>query len=109
MRINRKLIASLNPMLETREITDIKKKTGNIYESVVVVSKRANQINTTMKEELHRKLEDFASTSDTLEEVHENREQIEISKFYERIANPALQALNEFMEDKTYYRKKDAQ
>ncbi len=107
MSTNKKLISSLNPLIETRDVLAIKEKTGNIYESIVVASKRANQINVTLKEELHRKLDDFANHTDTLEEVHENKEQIEISRFYERMANPTLQSLNEFMNDKIYYRKKE--
>lgn len=107
MSINRKMVSSLNPLIETRDVAAMKKKTGNLYESLVIVSKRANQINISLKEELHRKLDDFANHTDTLEEVHENKEQIEISRFYERMANPSLQALNEFMNDKIYYRKKD--
>jgi len=107
MSTNKKLVSSLNPLIETRDVVAIKEKTGNIYESIVVASKRANQINISLKEELHRKLDDFANHTDTLEEVHENKEQIEISRFYERMANPALQALGEFMSDKIYYRKKD--
>lgn len=107
MSTNKKLVSSLNPLIETRDIAAIKGKTGNIYESIVVASKRANQININLKEELHRKLDDFANHTDTLEEVHENKEQIEISRFYERMANPALQSLGEFMTDKIYYRKKD--
>jgi DNA-directed RNA polymerase subunit K/omega len=107
MSTNKKLVSSLNPLIETRDIAAIKGKTGNIYESIVVASKRANQININLKEELHRKLDDFANHTDTLEEVHENKEQIEISRFYERMANPALQALGEFMGDKVYYRKKE--
>lgn len=107
MSTNKKLVSSLNPLIETRDIAAIKGKTGNIYESIVVASKRANQININLKEELHRKLDDFANHTDTLEEVHENKEQIEISRFYERMANPALQALGEFMSDKIYYRKKE--
>ncbi len=107
MSTNKKLVSSLNPLIETRDVAAIKGKTGNIYESIVVASKRANQINITLKEELHRKLDDFANHTDTLEEVHENKEQIEISRFYERMANPALQSLGEFMSDKIYYRKKD--
>ena len=97
----------MNPLIETRDVLAIKQKTGNIYESIVVASKRANQINVSLKEELHRKLDDFANHTDTLEEVHENKEQIEISRFYERMANPALQSLGEFMTDKIYYRKKE--
>lgn len=107
MSTNRKLVSSLNPLIETRDVAAMKEKTGNIYESIAVIAKRANQINVTMKEELHRKLEDFANHTDTLEEVHENKEQIEISRFYERMANPVLQSINEFNNDKIYYRKKD--
>jgi DNA-directed RNA polymerase subunit K/omega len=107
MSTNKKLVSSLNPLIETRDVAAIKGKTGNLYESIVVASKRANQINVSVKEELHRKLDDFANHTDTLEEVHENKEQIEISRFYERMANPALQSLSEFMSDKIYYRKKD--
>lgn len=106
MNTNRKMVSSLNPLIETRDVIALKNKTGNLYESIAVVAKRASQINISLKEELHRKLDDFASSTDSLEEVHENKEQIEISKFYERMANPALQALNEFMTDKIYYRKK---
>ncbi len=107
MSTNRKLVSSLNPLIETRDVIALKDKTGNIYESIVVASKRANQINVSLKEELHRKLDDFANHTDTLEEVHENKEQIEISRFYERMANPTLQALGEFMNDKIYYRKRE--
>lgn len=107
MSTNKKMVSSLNPLIETRDVTAMKNVTGNIYESIVIASKRANQINVTLKEELHKKLDDFANHTDTLEEVHENKEQIEISRFYERMANPALQSLNEFMNDKIYYRKKE--
>ncbi|MDG5800218.1 DNA-directed RNA polymerase subunit omega [Marinilabiliaceae bacterium ANBcel2] len=78
--------------------------TGNVYESVIIVSKRANQIGVEMKEELNRKLQEFASYSDNLEEVFENREQIEISKFYERLPKPSALAVTEFMNDKVYFR-----
>lgn len=107
MSTTKKMVSSLNPLIETRDVVALKNVTGNVYESIVVASKRANQINVSVKEELHRKLDDFANHTDTLEEVHENKEQIEISKFYERMANPALQALNEFVTDRIYYRKKD--
>ena len=107
MSTNKKMVSSLNPLIETRDVIAVKNKTGNIYESIVVASRRANQINISMKEELHRKLDDFANHTDSLEEVHENKEQIEISRFYERMANPVLQSLNEFMTDKIYYRKKE--
>ena len=106
MSTSKKMVSSLNPMIETRDVAAMKAKTGNLYESISIIGKRANQINVTVKEELHRKLEDFANHTDTLEEVHENKEQIEISRFYERMANPVLQAINEFNNDKIYYRKK---
>jgi len=107
MSTNKKLISSLNPLIETRDVKALKEKTGNIYESVVIVSKRAAQISITEKEELHRKLDDFANHTDSLEEIHENKEQIEISRFYERMANPVLQALSEFNEGNIYSRKKE--
>jgi hypothetical protein len=92
-------------MAETRNLVDIKAKTGNLYESISIIAKRANQINIALKEELHSKLDEFVTHTDNLEEVHENKEQIEISRFYERMPNPAIQACHEFMEDKIYYRK----
>ncbi len=107
MSINKKALAAVNPLVETRDIAAIKDKTGNIYESIVVMAKRAGQISVTVKEELHKKLEEFGSHTDNLEEIHENKEQIEISKMYERLANPSLQSVNEFQDDKIYYRKKD--
>jgi DNA-directed RNA polymerase subunit K/omega len=90
-----------------KNLTDLKNKTGNLYESIAIIAKRANQINITMKEELHSKLEEFATHTDSLEEIHENKEQIEISKAYERMPNAALLATQEFMEDKIYYRKNE--
>ncbi len=103
---NRKSLSSVNPLVETRDVIAMKEKTGNLYESIAVISRRANQISVTMKEELHRKLEEFTVHGDNLEEVHENKEQIEISRIYERMANAPLQAINEFNEDQVYYRKK---
>ena len=88
----------------TRNITEFEKNTGNIYESVAIMSKRANQISSEMKEELNSKLEEFSTAMDSLEEVFENREQIEISKFYERLPKPTLVALQEYLEDKIYFR-----
>jgi DNA-directed RNA polymerase subunit K/omega len=103
---NKRAFTSVNAMIETRDVVAIKEKTGNLYESIVVMSRRANQISINMKEELHRKLDEFSSHTDSLEEIHENKEQIEISRMYERMANPALQSTQEFFEDKIYYRKK---
>ena len=91
--------------METRSLTDVKDKTGNLYESISIVAKRANQINISLKEELHNKLEEFASHTDSLEEIHENKEQIEISRAYERMPNPALLATQEFLDEKIYFRK----
>lgn len=88
----------------TRDIRKFDGVTGNIYEAVAIISKRANQISSEMKEELQGKLQEFASHSDNLEEIFENREQIEISKFYEKLPKPSLIAVQEFLEDKTYFR-----
>ena len=88
----------------TRDLREIEKGSGNIYESIVAISKRSNQISVEMKEELSRKLEEFASYTDNLEEVFENREQIEISKFYERLPKPTAIATDEFVEGNVYYR-----
>ncbi|MDQ6845168.1 MAG: DNA-directed RNA polymerase subunit omega [Bacteroidota bacterium] len=106
-KLRRQQSANTSNVVETRNLTDIKAKTGNLYESIVVIAKRANQINISIKEELHNKLEEFASHTDSLEEIHENKEQIEISKAYERMPNPALLASAEFMEDKIYYRRNE--
>jgi len=106
MSTSKKALASVNPLVETRDVIAMKDKTGNLYESIAVIARRANQIAVTMKEDLHKKLDEFSSHTDSLEEVHENKEQIEISRIYERMANPALQATTEFLEDKIYYRKK---
>jgi DNA-directed RNA polymerase subunit K/omega len=88
----------------TRNIPDFDRKTGNVYESLVIISKRANQIASEMKDELNSKLSEFNSSTDNLEEVFENREQIEISKYYERLPKPTLIAVQEYMENKIYYR-----
>lgn len=89
----------------TRDVKDLEAQTGNIYESIVVISKRANQISAELKEELSLKLQEFATTQDNLEEVFENREQIEISKFYERLPKPHAIAVQEMLEDKIYFRR----
>lgn len=88
----------------TRDVRELDKTTDNIYESIVIISKRANQIANSLKEELHGKLAEFASANDNLEEVFENREQIEISKHYERMPKPSLIAVDEFLNNKIYYR-----
>lgn len=88
----------------TWDTQEMSAKTGNIYETVMIIGKRANQIGVEMKEELNKKLQEFASYTDNLEEVFENREQIEISKFYERLPKPSLLAAQEYEEGKIYYR-----
>jgi len=107
--LRRQLSISTSNNIETRDVNEFKNKTGNLYESIAIVAKRANQINISLKEELHNKLEEFASHTDSLEEIHENKEQIEISRAYERMPNPALLATQEFMEAKIYYRKNEEQ
>ena len=94
--------------LITRDIDKLSKPTGNIYESIVVIGKRSRQISVKLKEELNNKLADFASTVDNLEEIFENREQIEISKFYERMPKPSTLATEEFLEGKVMFRKPSA-
>src|SRR6478736_617460 len=89
----------------TRDIVKLAEPTGNIYQSLVVVAKRSRQISVKMKEELNNKLADFASTVDNLEEIFENREQIEISKFYERMPKPTAVAMEEFVEGKIMHRR----
>lgn len=90
-----------------RDIDKLTTPTGNVYESVVVISKRARQISSNIKEELNNKLAEFATTVDNLEEVFENREQIEISKFYERMPKPTSTATEEFLEGKLNFRRRE--
>lgn len=90
--------------IATRDIRKFDGPTGNIYEAVAIMSKRANQISSEIKEELSGKLQEFSSHTDNLEEVFENREQIEISKYYEKLPKPSLISIQEFLEDKVYYR-----
>lgn len=104
-KLRRQLSAGIPNNVETKDLGSIKRKTGNLYESIAIIAKRANQVNISIKEELHNKLDEFASHTDSLEEIHENKEQIEISRAYERMPNPALLATHEFLEDKVYFRK----
>lgn len=97
-------VQGLDPNVRARNITDIVTKTGNVYEALNVITKRARQLAVDLKYELHNKLEEFAISSDTIEEVSENKEQIEISKFYERLPNPVIIATEEFLSDELYYR-----
>lgn len=88
----------------TRNLLDLDVPTGNIYESVVILSKRANQINVGLKEELSSKLEEFATSTDNLEEIFENREQIEVSRFYERLPKPSAIAIQEYEGEKVFWK-----
>ena len=88
----------------TRDMMKLSEETGNVYETVAIISKRANQISVEMKQDLEKKLQEFASYNDNLEEVFENREQIEISKFYERLPKPTIVATEEFLDGKVYFR-----
>lgn len=107
-KLRRQVSPNTPNVIETRSLVAIKDKTGNLYKSIAIIAKRSNQINIGIREELHSKLDEFASHTDSLEEIHENKEQIEISKAYERMPNPAILATEEFMEDKVYYRNSDA-
>jgi len=89
---------------ETQNIITLAEQTGNIYETIVVLSKRANQISVELKEELNAKLNEFASYTDNLEEIFENREQIEISRFYEKLPKPVLISLQEYVDEQIYFR-----
>ena len=88
----------------THNLMDLAEETGNLYESLVIISKRANQISAQMKEDLNKKLKEFASSNDNLEETFENREQIEISRYYERLPKPTLIAADEFLRGKVYFK-----
>ena len=88
----------------TRNLAELARPTGNIYETTVIIAKRANQIAPPVKQELSQKLEEFSNYADTLEETFENREQIEISKHYEKLPKPTLVAIDEFEHGDIYYR-----
>ncbi len=89
---------------KTRKLVDFDHETGNVYKSINIIARRANQISAELKQELNRKLSDFSSPNDTMEETFENREQIEISRYYERLPKPAIIATEEFLADEVYYR-----
>ena len=88
----------------TRDITSLSASVGNVYQTVAIIAKRANQISNEMKNELERKLSDFSTITDNLEEIHENREQIEVSRMYEKMPKATLRAIKEFEDGKIYYR-----
>jgi DNA-directed RNA polymerase subunit K/omega len=92
-------VQGLDPNVKARDIKSVSEKTSSIYESIAVITHRAEQIAVDLKNELHGKLDEFATTSETIEEILENKEQIEISKFYERLPNPVIIATEEFLKN----------
>ena len=92
---------------KTHDRRDIEKPTQNIYEAISIIAKRSNQINSEIKKELHDKLDEFATHNDNLEEIFENKEQIEVSRFYERLPKPYAIAIQEWLDSKIYYRDTD--
>ncbi len=97
-------VQGLDPNLRARNVNELSSKTGNVYEALAIIAKRSKQLSMDLKYELHQKLEEFAISSDAIEEVSENKEQIEISKFYERLPNPTVIATEEFLEGDLYFR-----
>jgi len=100
-------VQGIDPNSHARDIRGMAAKTGNIYEAICIISGRARQLQVGIKKELNAKLEEFTVSSDTIEEIQENKEQIEISKFYEKLPNPAIIATEEFISDSLSYRYKD--
>ncbi|MBT8233340.1 MAG: DNA-directed RNA polymerase subunit omega [Saprospiraceae bacterium] len=100
-------VQNINPNARARDIRDFINKTGNIYEALAVITSRAKQLSVDIKQELHGKLEEFAITSETIEEIQENKEQIEISKFYEKLPNPTIIATEEYFDGKLEHRQRD--
>ncbi|HMQ61619.1 MAG TPA: DNA-directed RNA polymerase subunit omega [Flavilitoribacter sp.] len=100
-------VQGIDPNVRARDVDDMAAETTNIYETLAIITKRAIQLGSELKQELNTKLEEFATTSDTIEEISENKEQIEISKFYERLPNPAIIATEEWINDDLYYRFKE--
>ncbi len=101
-------VQGIDPSAKPRNIQRIIGDADNVYEAICVLQSRAKQLSVQVKEELHQKLEEFAVSTDTIEEIHENKEQIEISKFYERIPNPSVIAIEEFLDDQLEFRYRDS-
>jgi DNA-directed RNA polymerase subunit K/omega len=97
-------VQSLDPNVTARDILGLVKDTDNIYETLSIMNKRAKQLSIDLKHELNTKLQEFSSTTDAIEEIQENKEQIEISKFYERLPNPSVIAIDEFQKGELHYR-----
>lgn len=97
-------VQGLDPNVRARDVHKMSSETENIYETLAIISKRARQLSVDLKHELNNKLEEFAVSSDTIEEITENKEQIEISKFYERLPNPVIIATEEYNNGELYHR-----
>jgi transposase len=106
---NKEEVRSVSPVITSQDLTKMTNKTGNLYRSINIIAKRSSQLKARQKEELHSKLEEFATTTDNLEEIIENREQIEISRYYERLPKTTLEATDEFLHDELYYRRTDGE
>ena len=102
-------VQSINPNAEARDVHKLIEETGNIYEALAIIASRAKSLAVDIKYELHGKLEEFAVNSETIEEIQENKEQIEISKFYEKLPNPAIIAMTEYLDGGLEYRYRDAE
>lgn len=100
-------VQGLDPNVRARDVNAMVENTENVYESLAIIAKRARQLSVDLKHELHNKLDEFATQSETIEEINENKEQIEISKFYERLPNPVIIATEQFMDDEIYHRYND--
>jgi DNA-directed RNA polymerase subunit K/omega len=97
-------VQGLDPNVKARDINQLAADTENVYEALAIITKRSKQLAVDLKHELHQKLDEFAVSSDTIEEISENKEQIEISKFYERLPNPVIIATEEYLNDELYHR-----
>lgn len=102
-------VQSIDPNTKARNIKELIGETNNIYEALAVIASRAKQLNVEIKQELHSKLDEFAITSETIEEIQENKEQIEISKFYEKLPNPSIIAMNEYLDGQLDYRNRETE
>ncbi len=100
-------VQSISSDISARNVSEMVASSGNIYETLVVIAKRSKQLSIDLKQELHQKLEDFAVSTDAIEEISENKEQIEISKFYERLPNPTIIATEEYLKQELFYKYKE--
>lgn len=100
-------VQGLDPNIRARNIGELVNNTGNVYESLTVITKRSKQLAVDLKHELHQKLDEFAIHTDTIEEISENKEQIEISKFYEKLPNPVIIAMEEYLEGELHHQFQD--